>query len=44
MRHYRNIIEDAEYNDLITKIIDFKDQALAGQLDVIEFQKLLENI
>lgn len=44
MRHYRNIIEDSEYNDLITKIIDYKDQALAGQLDVIEFQKLLENI
>lgn len=44
MRHYRNSINDNEFNDLIAKINYYKDKTLSGQLEVIDYLQLLDDI
>ncbi len=44
MRHYRNSINDNEFNDLIAKINYYKDKTLSGQIEVIDYLQLLDDI
>lgn len=43
-RYYRDTIDVDEYNNLMALVNKYKDDALAGKLDVIAYQDLLDKI